>query len=128
MAQVISANRLRDGLIVFRNGSGGWVENFGHAAVFEDVAAAKAAHEAALADVKACIVVEVAPIAVTRVAGADAGNWRAEHIRDDIRINGPTITPGQTLASAAHAASGVASGKVTLQTNNSGREFTDVSI
>ena len=50
--QIVTANRLRDGRVVFRDGAGRWVAALAAAAVLA-VAAAKAADEASDADVAA---------------------------------------------------------------------------
>ena len=47
--KAITANRLRDGIVVFLGQDAGWVERLEHAALFEDSAAA----ETALASAKA---------------------------------------------------------------------------
>lgn len=83
--QIVTANRLRDGRVVFRDGAGRWVEALAAAAVF-DVAAAKAAVEASDADVAARLIVE--PYAIDVVEGPDGITPKT--MREKIRAGGPT--------------------------------------
>lgn len=89
MSYAISANRLRDGVVVFLSPSG-WVEHLADAERFPDKAAADAALEArARADEKRNLLVEPTVFEV-REAG---GRIEAAHIREAIRARGPTVRP-----------------------------------
>jgi len=90
MSQVISANRLTDGVVVFRAPDGGWVEQLRDAQILTDAAAAKAALAQVEADVKANLVIEVAPFEDT----SKDGRVEPVHLRDKIRAKGPTTHPG----------------------------------
>ncbi|MDP4593860.1 MAG: DUF2849 domain-containing protein [Beijerinckiaceae bacterium] len=90
MPYIISANRLMDGLIVFRSVDGQWRESAASAEILRDKPSLDAGLAAALADIKACLVLEVAAIEMIE----DNGQWRAAHIRDSIRIKGPSIDAG----------------------------------
>lgn len=96
MATILSANRLTDGLMVFRSRNGKWVTEIGEAEVFHTTKTADAAFAEARADIKACLVLEAAPIEVVK----NQDSWEPTHMRDSIRINGPTITPGAKLSTA----------------------------
>jgi hypothetical protein len=89
MPQVISANRLTDGIIVFLGVGDAWVERLAEAKVLHDEAELKAAMARATADVAASRVVEVAAFEV-EVSGL---NIRPKHLRDRIRAAGPTVHP-----------------------------------
>jgi hypothetical protein len=89
MSYAISANRLRDGVVVFLSPSG-WVEHLPSAERFPDKAAADAALEArARADEKRNLLVEPTAFEL-REAG---GRIEAAHIREAIRAKGPTVRP-----------------------------------
>lgn len=83
--QIVTANRLIDGRVVFRDADGRWVDDFA-AAVVLDKAAAGAAVAAAAADVAARTIVE--PYAVDVVA--IDGGVTPEAQREKIRVSGPT--------------------------------------
>ena len=87
MSQVVSANRLTDGIIVFLGPGHSWVESLQGAEVFPDAATTKAALERVAGDVKANKVVEVAAFDVA----VKAGLIEAKHLRDRIRAAGPTV-------------------------------------
>jgi hypothetical protein len=91
-AKVITANDLRDGLVVFLTGEGGWSHDIAQSRVIEDgpdldaaVAYAKAQHDAR-------IVVEPYPIDVTVTNGVPIPQRLREKIRAD---RGPTIPYGE---------------------------------
>ena len=92
--QIVTANRLTDGRVVFRDRDGRWVEAIAAAAVF-DLAAAKTAVEASQADVAARLIVE--PYAIDVVQGAAGVVPRT--MREQIRAAGPTS--GSEVADAA---------------------------
>ena len=87
MPQVVSANRLSDGIVVFRAPGGKWIERLDEAATFADKAALDAAVADAQRDVAANVVVDIFPFEVT-IAGA---NLTAVTLRDRIRTRGPTV-------------------------------------
>ena len=90
--QVVTANRLRDGVIVWLTAEQLWSEDFAESKPLRDEAEAKAALEAASIHVKAQLVVGpyLAEVEET-VEGLQAANAR-ERIRAS-RL--PTITPDQ---------------------------------
>ncbi len=90
MSQVISANRLSDGIVVFRAPDGGWVEQLRDAEILADAAAVKAALVLVEQDVKANRVIEVEAFAVA----IKDDHVEPVHLRDKIRAKGPTIHPG----------------------------------
>ena len=87
MPQVVSANRLDDGIVVFLASNDAWVERLADAEVFAD----KATFESGLARAQTAagrsVVVEVAPVDVEITPRGLA----AKHIRDRIRAAGPTV-------------------------------------
>ncbi|TBW35964.1 DUF2849 domain-containing protein [Siculibacillus lacustris] len=83
--QVVTANRLIDGRVVFRGADGGWVETIGAAVVLEEGAAA-AAVAASAADVAARLIVEPYAIDVATEAAAIVPRT----MRERIRASGPT--------------------------------------
>lgn len=87
MAQIVTANHLTDGDVVFRAADGSWVRNVDLAGVLEGKEAAAAAEAAALADVARAIVVDVAVIDVT----VSDGRVVPVRLRERIRAFGPTV-------------------------------------
>ena len=90
MSQVISANRLSDGIVVFRAKGGAWVEQLRDAEILADAAAVKAALGLVEQDVKANHVIEVTAFEVA----INHGQVEPVHLRDKIRARGPTTHPG----------------------------------
>jgi Protein of unknown function (DUF2849) len=90
MLQVISANRLTDGTVVYLGPNGTWVEGLEAATVFGSDAECEAGLEKARAAVADNLVVD--PFAVAIVE--DANGRRAAGLRDAIRALGPTIHYG----------------------------------
>lgn len=90
MLQVVSANRLADGTVVYLDPQGGWVEQLGAAAVFAGDSECEAGLETARGAVAANLVVDPFPVAV--VEGTDGR--RAVSLRDAIRASGPTVLFG----------------------------------
>ena len=83
--QALTANRLRDGAVVYRTGGGQWSPRIVDAVIFEqDGAAALAAAEA---DVIENLVVGLDLIAVTRTPDGP----KPVSLREQIRAYGPTI-------------------------------------
>lgn len=84
--QVLTANRLRDGDVVYwRDGT--WVDHFSAANVFAEKAAADAALEAARVFVKDRVVVNPYLFGVRE----DGGRIRAIEEREIIRSEGPSV-------------------------------------
>lgn len=83
--QIVTANRLIDGRVVFRTAAGAWVEAITAAAVI-DVAAATEAVKASAADVEARLIVD--PYAVDMVESAEG--LTPKSMREKIRAGGPT--------------------------------------
>lgn len=92
--QIVTANRLRDGRVVFRDRSGHWVEEIAEATVLTTVDAA-AEVEAANVDVAARLIVE--PYAVDVTDGPEG--IVPKIMRERIRAGGPTS--GSEAAAAA---------------------------
>jgi hypothetical protein len=84
--QVLTANRLRDGDVVYWR-DGAWVDHFSAANVFAEKAAADTALEAALAFVKDRVVVNPYLFGVRE----DGGRIRAIEEREIIRSEGPSV-------------------------------------
>ncbi len=97
--QIVTANRLLDGRVVYRDRAGLWVEAITAAAVL-DIEAARDAVEAAAADVAARLIVE--PYAVDVATGA-AGPV-PKSMRERIRAGGPTCGSEVDAPAAARAA------------------------
>ena len=90
MAKMLIANRLADGLVVFRAGDGTWVESIAAGQLINDDAAAARLHEAGLADERDNKIIDPCLIAVS----ATGGNRSPDVYREAIRANGPTIDVG----------------------------------
>ena len=87
MPQVISANRLDDGIVVFLGSTGEWVERLDDATTFADKASLEVAVSSAQKDVAQNRVVDIYPFEV-KVAGPKIA---AVTLRDIIRTSGPTV-------------------------------------
>ena len=85
MSEIITANRLGDGRVVFQTASG-WSTDIAHAALLESKEAAAAALDRANADAAANLIVDPYPIEVRQSA---AGIVPAR-LRERIRADGPT--------------------------------------
>lgn len=85
--QVVTANRLIDGVVVYLTADGGWTETIGSALVVEGPEALEAAMAAGKRGDASQTVVEAYAIDVER-AGDDL---RALRLREDIRARGPTV-------------------------------------
>jgi Protein of unknown function (DUF2849) len=85
--QVLTANRLIDGRVVFWTDARGWEADVNTAKVFPDPAAAETDLMLAQADVVARKIVDPYAIAVT----AEAGLVTPTLLRERIRATGPTI-------------------------------------
>lgn len=87
MAYVITANRLSDGEVVYREPDGQWAERIGTAQVVDDKSAADELVALCEDDVKACRIVEPYWFEVQ----ADNGVPKALSVREIIRTKGPTV-------------------------------------
>jgi Protein of unknown function (DUF2849) len=96
MPDVITANRLADGVVVFQTADQGWSEDFNRAAVCRDAAATAAALARAKEDEQANLVVE--PYAVP--VDERNGHVAPKALREAIRAAGPTIR--RDLGKQAH--------------------------
>ncbi len=83
--EIITANSLADGLVVF-HGADGWTVNVDQATVFDDKTALAAALERAKADAALNLIVDPYPIAVAR----DGSRVVPTRLRERIRAAGPT--------------------------------------
>ena len=96
MSDIITANRLSDGIVLFQDNSGGWAEDFAHAAIYADAEATKAALARAKEDEAHDLIVE--PYAV--IVEQRNGHYVPKALRELIRASGPTIHPD--LGKQAH--------------------------
>lgn len=79
----VTANRLTDGLVVFRTAEGAWSTAYADAALYDDSAA-----EVAAASSEATVVVGVYAVEVEQ---AEDGTWQPLTTRERIRVLGPSI-------------------------------------
>ena len=100
MQQVVTANRLRDGLVVFFAADQRWVDELANATVFTAVEASTAALQSAQKDEARNLVVDVYAI---DVADRD-GVLKPLKLREAIRAQGPTVHPehGKPLSPSNH--------------------------
>ena len=87
MTQIVTANRLTDGAVVFLGDAGRWVETIGEAHVAVDDTALSTLMGTAESAVRARQVVEPYPIAVTL---RETGPWPVRY-REAIRARGPSV-------------------------------------
>jgi Protein of unknown function (DUF2849) len=87
MSDIVTANRLIDGIVLFQDSAGGWAEDFARAAVYPDAEATKAALALAKEDEARDLI--VAPYAV--VVELRNGHYAPKALRELIRATGPTI-------------------------------------
>lgn len=87
MSEIVTANRLADGVVVFQDAEGGWVEDFPRAAVFADAAALKTALALAGEAVLQCQIVDPYSVAVE----LRNGRYAPKSLREAIRACGPTV-------------------------------------
>jgi hypothetical protein len=85
--QIVTANRLTDGLVVFRKSDGAWSTLVQEAGVVSEKPALEAALAAAGADAAARLIVEPYAIDVE----LSAGDLRPKTLRERIRAAGPTV-------------------------------------
>ena len=99
MPDVITANRLADGVVVFQTADRGWSEDFNCAAVWRDAAATAAALARAKEDELQNLVVEPYPVPVDERNGHVA----PKALREAIRAAGPTIRRDLGKQAEGHA-------------------------
>jgi hypothetical protein len=85
--QVMTANRLRDGEVVFLTRSGQWNEKIDEAVLAQEPQAVAALEARAVEDSKATLVTGTYLFDAERLDG----RIRATHIRERIRTLGPTV-------------------------------------
>lgn len=85
--QIITANRLSDGVVVYLDDDGGWTDRVGRARVLEGDEALQSAIAAGKAAESAQFVVDAYPIDVAR----DGPDLRPLRLREQIRAAGPTV-------------------------------------
>jgi hypothetical protein len=96
MPDVITANRLADGVVVFQTADAGWSEDFNRAAILPDAEATKAALLRAAEDMARNLVVDAYAFPVeTR-----NGHVVPKALREAIRAAGPTVR--RDLGKQAH--------------------------
>jgi hypothetical protein len=87
---VVTANRLADGVVIYRSRDGSWTTDLSSAAVMTTTAAATEGLASALADTLHAVDAYVAPVELAPEQRVLPGN-----LRERIRLQGPTITlPG----------------------------------
>lgn len=97
--QVVSANRLSDGTVVYLNSQGNWVESLASAAVFVAPVEVEAALQQAQAAIAANEVIDTFAVPVEQ--GADG--LHAVSLRNAIRELGPTIAFKTSPAAATRS-------------------------
>ena len=85
---VVTANRLRDGAVVYRTAGGGWSIRLDEAAVVKTAPAATELLRAAVADDISAVGAYVAPVRIGSDGRPEPGN-----LRERIRHAGPTVRP-----------------------------------
>lgn len=87
MPQMIIANRLADGVVVFFDAASAWVESIDEAALVEDEPAGAELLARAKRDEEACVVIDPRLIDVEIV---DGRRQPTDH-RERVRASGPTV-------------------------------------
>ncbi len=95
---VVTANRARDGAVIYRSGDGGWTTKLDAASVVTDATGAQQLMSAALADDLGAVGPYVAPVKLL-----PGGHVRPGNLRELIRLGGPTIELPASFAVAADA-------------------------
>jgi len=96
MHRMITANRLSDGVVVFQDVHGAWIEDFNHAALLSEEGALPAALARAQQSAANNEVVE--PYAID--LESRAGHFTPKALREAIRASGPTVR--RDLGKQAH--------------------------
>ncbi|WP_158814893.1 DUF2849 domain-containing protein [Methylocapsa sp. S129] len=86
MSDIITANRLIDGIVLFQDATGGWVEDFAHAAIYPDAEATKTALALAKDDELRNLIVDAYAVVVE----LRNGHYIPKALRELIRATGPT--------------------------------------
>jgi sulfite reductase (NADPH) hemoprotein beta-component len=94
MPQMIIANRLRDGVVVFFDAHGGWDPAIAAGVLTDSDAEAKRLFELAKRDEAQCVVIDPQLIEVI----VEHGGRRPKEIREAIRAFGPTVRTDVTEA------------------------------
>jgi len=87
VSEIVTANRLVDGVVVFQDAARGWAEDFAGAAVNADAAALQAALALAAESVARSEIVD--PYAVE--VELRNGHYAPKSLREAIRASGPTV-------------------------------------
>jgi hypothetical protein len=87
MQEMITANRLSDGLVVFLDAAGGWSEDFHKGAIVEDADAKAKALAVANQAAADNLIVDPYPIELE----LRAGHLAPKALRERIRATGPTV-------------------------------------
>ena len=87
MQEMITANRLSDGVVVFLDVAGGWTEDFHCAAVFDAAPVRQEGLALAAAAAAANAIVDPYPIELEM----RAGHLAPKALRERIRATGPTV-------------------------------------
>lgn len=87
MQEMITANRLADGLVVFLDAAGGWSEDFHQGAIVAETAAKAKALDIAAQAAAANLIVDPYPIELE----LRAGHLAPKALRERIRATGPTV-------------------------------------
>jgi Protein of unknown function (DUF2849) len=112
MPDIITANRLTDGVVVFQTADCGWTEDFNRAAVSPDAKATTEALKRAKQDEVGNIVVDTYAIAVED----RNGHLTPKALREAIRATGPTIR--RDLGKQAHGQAPHAGPKSATETDH----------
>ena len=112
MSQIVTANRLADGVVVFQDAMGGWVENFAGVAVYPDAATAKVALAQAGDAVGRAVIVDPYAIEVE----LRNGHYVPKALREAIRATGPTVR--RDLGKQAHGQAPIAALHAQTETPN----------
>ena len=112
MPDVITANRLTDGVVVFQTIDEGWSEDFNRAAVLPDAEATAAALKRAKQDEANNLVVDSYAVAVEE----RNGHLVPKALREAIKAAGPTIR--RDLGKQAHGQAPHAGPKVATETDH----------
>ncbi len=99
MAQVVTASRLTDGVVVFLDSDGQWSERLDRAKLHADKVESAAGIETGKAAEAASLVVDVYAVDVTIQAGLVVPT----KLREAIRARGPTIHPEFTKPGSSSA-------------------------
>jgi hypothetical protein len=83
---VVTANRTRDGVVIYRNSAKGWVTDLSDAAIVRSADEARALLAEAVADDVGAIGPYIAPVEVK-----DSGKIKPGNLREHIRSEGVTI-------------------------------------